>query len=60
MKNAADAIIADITERYGAKVAESKVSLNGERGSIDEEGNIAKAFGKVKAAENPEQMLKEI
>ena len=27
---------------------------------IDEEGNITKAFGKVKAAENPEQMLKEI
>lgn len=24
---------------------------------IDEEGNIAKAFGKVKAAENPQQML---
>ena len=27
---------------------------------IDEEGTIVKAFGKVKAAENPEQMLKEI
>ncbi|MBR3125332.1 MAG: thioredoxin-dependent thiol peroxidase [Mogibacterium sp.] len=27
---------------------------------IDEEGTIIKAFGKVKAAENPEQMLKEI
>lgn len=24
---------------------------------IDEESNIAKAFGKVKAAENPQQML---
>ena len=27
---------------------------------IDEEGNIAKAFGNVKAADNPTQMLKEI
>ena len=27
---------------------------------IDEEGNIAKAFGKVKAADNPEQMLGEL
>ena len=27
---------------------------------IDEDGVITKAFGKVKAAENPEQMLKEI
>ena len=27
---------------------------------IDEEGTIIKAYGKVKAAENPEQMLKEI
>ena len=27
---------------------------------IDEEGVIAKAFGNVKAAENPEKMLKEI
>ena len=27
---------------------------------IDEEGTIVKAFGKVKAADNPEQMLEEI
>lgn len=27
---------------------------------IDEEGVIVKAFGKVKAAENPAQMLKEL
>ena len=27
---------------------------------IDEEGTIVKAFGKVKAAENPAQMLKEV
>ena len=28
--------------------------------SIDEEGNIAKAFDKVKAADNPAQMLGEL
>ena len=27
---------------------------------IDEEGVIAKAFGKVKAADNPQQMLEEL
>ena len=27
---------------------------------IDEEGTIIKAFGKVKAAENPAQMLEEL
>ena len=27
---------------------------------IDEEGNIAKAFGKVKAADNPQEMLEEL
>jgi len=27
---------------------------------IDENGTIVKAFGKVKAAENPKQMLEEV
>ena len=27
---------------------------------IDEDGNIARAFGKVKAADNPAQMLGEL
>ncbi len=51
-----------VTEVYGAwkeKTLYGKKTLGVVRTTylIDEEGNIAKAFGNVKAAENPQQML---
>ena len=51
------------TEAYGAWLAKDKAGTMGVARTtylIDENGIVAKAFGKVKAAENPAQMLGEV
>ena len=52
-----------VTEAYGVWQAKDKAGTMGVVRTtylIDENGTIAKAFGKVKAAENPAQMLEEV
>ena len=52
-----------VTEAYGVWQAKDKAGTMGVIRTtylIDEKGTIIKAFGKVKAAENPAQMLEEV
>jgi len=52
-----------VTEAYGVWQAKDKAGTMGVVRTtylIDEDGMIRKAFGKVKAAENPPQMLEEL
>ena len=52
-----------VTEAYGVWQAKDKAGTMGVVRTtylIDEDGMIRKAFGKVKAAENPSQMLGEV